>query len=78
MPRREGEEGDLALLPVEQHHARRDVEVGVAALEQLAGQLGQLGEEVFGVRPGLELVGTTLWVKGGQWCEKEGRGACLR
>ena len=53
---RQLEEGDLAALPVVQHHLGGRVEVGLAAAAQLAARARQLRQEVRRVRPGRQLV----------------------
>jgi hypothetical protein len=60
VPRRQREERDFAALPVVEDHLGRRVQVCVAALDQLAGALRQLRQEVLGVGPRLHLVRAAL------------------
>ena len=54
--RGQAEEGDLAALPVVEHHLGGGVEVRLAALQQLARRRGQLRQEVLRIAPELDLV----------------------
>eukprot|EP00955_Chlamydomonas_euryale_P084056 363918-Chlamydomonas_euryale.AAC.10 len=58
--RRQREKRYLAALPVIQHHARRGVEVWLAALQQLPRAARNLREEVLAICPLFELVRTPL------------------
>mmetsp|Transcript_26598 Transcript_26598/g.79031 ORF Transcript_26598/g.79031 Transcript_26598/m.79031 type:complete len:281 (+) Transcript_26598:923-1765(+) len=62
--RRQREKRYLAALPVIQHHARRGVEVWLAALQQLPRAARNLREEVLAICPLFELVRTpqVLWL----------------
>lgn len=54
--RGQGKIGNLAPLPIIQHHTSSRVEVRLTTSQQLARVGGQLGEEVNGAVPGLDLV----------------------